>query len=100
MQQLTSSSPVLIVSALSFALHPHPSYLQGQLGNGRTGEHIAKANTVAFEKADEPMAVGGELSGKKITMVASGTAHSCALDEDGCVPVLPRSTLRLTLRDD
>jgi alpha-tubulin suppressor-like RCC1 family protein len=57
----------------------------GQTGTGRTGEHIAKANTVAFDLLSEPTLVGGALAGRKVVQVACGTAHSIALDDEGLV---------------
>jgi len=58
----------------------------GQLGNGRTGEHIVSAGKIAFDVEPEPILVKG-LEGKKITQIACGQQHSIALDSEGVVYV-------------
>jgi alpha-tubulin suppressor-like RCC1 family protein len=78
---------------------------KGQLGNGRTGEHIATGNRTGFDVESEPsekpthpsrsvrswtltlttialVPVKG-LDEKKIVHIACGQQHSIALDEDG-----------------
>ncbi|KAI9455036.1 RCC1/BLIP-II [Russula earlei] len=57
---------------------------KGQLGNGRTGEHIATGNRTAFDIESEPIPIKG-LDDKKIVQIACGQQHSIALDEDGIV---------------
>ncbi|KAL7414472.1 regulator of chromosome condensation 1/beta-lactamase-inhibitor protein II [Mrakia frigida] len=57
----------------------------GQLGNGRTGEHIVSAGKNAFEVNWQPQLVRGALEGKKVVSVASGHSHSLALDSEGFV---------------
>ncbi|KAI0290568.1 regulator of chromosome condensation 1/beta-lactamase-inhibitor protein II [Russula brevipes] len=59
---------------------------KGQLGNGRTGEHIATGNRTGFDIESEPIPVKG-LDDKKIVQIACGQQHSIALDEDGIVYV-------------
>ncbi|ETW78511.1 hypothetical protein HETIRDRAFT_386679 [Heterobasidion irregulare TC 32-1] len=59
---------------------------KGQLGNGRTGEHIVTGNKSAYDIETEPILVKG-LQDKKITQIACGHNHSIALDEDGVVYV-------------
>ncbi|KAF8264509.1 regulator of chromosome condensation 1/beta-lactamase-inhibitor protein II [Lactarius quietus] len=59
---------------------------KGQLGNGRTGEHIATGNRTGFDIESEPIPVKG-LDEKKIVHIACGQQHSIALDEDGLVYV-------------
>jgi len=77
---------------------------KGQLGNGRTGEHIATGNRTGFDIESEPseiffhaesnvakhslthgvcvVPVRG-LDDKKIVQISCGQQHSIALDEDG-----------------
>lgn len=57
---------------------------KGQLGNGRTGEHIVSAGKVAFDVESEPVLVRG-MDGKKIVQIACGQQHSIALDSEGLV---------------
>ncbi|KAH9989909.1 regulator of chromosome condensation 1/beta-lactamase-inhibitor protein II [Russula compacta] len=59
---------------------------KGQLGNGRTGEHIATGNRTGFDIESEPIPVKG-LDDKQIVQIACGQQHSIALDEDGIVYV-------------
>ncbi|KAH9988564.1 regulator of chromosome condensation 1/beta-lactamase-inhibitor protein II [Russula vinacea] len=59
---------------------------KGQLGNGRTGEHIATGNRTGFDIESEPIPVMG-LDDKKIAQIACGQQHSIALDEEGIVYV-------------
>ncbi|VDC05500.1 unnamed protein product [Peniophora sp. CBMAI 1063] len=59
---------------------------KGQLGVGRTGEHIATGNRTAFDIEPEPLLVKG-FEGKTIVQVASGQQHSIALDDAGVVYV-------------
>ncbi|KDQ62001.1 hypothetical protein JAAARDRAFT_528999 [Jaapia argillacea MUCL 33604] len=58
----------------------------GQLGNGRTGEHIVTGNKTAYDIETEPILVRG-LDDKKIVQIACGQQHSIALDSDGIVYV-------------
>ncbi|EIN06350.1 RCC1/BLIP-II [Punctularia strigosozonata HHB-11173 SS5] len=58
----------------------------GQLGNGRTGEHIVSAGKTAFEVVSEPLLVRG-LDDRKIVDVSCGQQHSVALDSQGLVYV-------------
>ncbi|EPT01146.1 hypothetical protein FOMPIDRAFT_1121068, partial [Fomitopsis schrenkii] len=58
----------------------------GQLGNGRTGEHIVSAGKTAFDVEYEPIPVRG-LDGKKITHIACGQQHSIVMDSEGVVYV-------------
>ena len=75
---------------------------KGQLGRGRTGEHIISAGKTGFDIEAEPGAyrtwvnivprtdhhftvlVKG-LDGKKIVQIACGQQHTVALDSDGYV---------------
>ncbi|KAH9941975.1 RCC1/BLIP-II [Amylocystis lapponica] len=59
---------------------------KGQLGNGKTGEHIVTAGKTAFDIESEPILVRG-LSDKKIVQIACGPQHSVALDSEGLVYV-------------
>ncbi|KAI9433482.1 RCC1/BLIP-II [Lactarius indigo] len=59
---------------------------KGQLGNGRTGEHIATGNRTGFDIESEPIPVKG-LDDKKILHIACGQQHSIALDDEGLVYV-------------
>lgn len=56
----------------------------GQLGNGRSGEHIIMAGRVAYDTVSIPVRAifPGDV---KIRQVACGTNHSVALDADGKV---------------
>ncbi|THG93459.1 hypothetical protein EW145_g8369, partial [Phellinidium pouzarii] len=56
----------------------------GQLGNGRTGEHIATGNKIMFDVYSEPVLVKG-LEGKVITHVSCGHQHTIAMDSEGFV---------------
>ncbi|KZT69242.1 RCC1/BLIP-II protein [Daedalea quercina L-15889] len=76
-------SILLTASGKVFALG---SGEHGQLGNGRTGEHIVSAGKTAFDVESEPILVKG-LEGKKITQIACGQQHSIALDSEGVVYV-------------
>ncbi|PCH44602.1 RCC1/BLIP-II [Wolfiporia cocos MD-104 SS10] len=58
----------------------------GQLGNGKTGEHIVSAGKTAFDVEWEPIPVKG-LEGKNIVQIACGQQHSVALDTAGLVYV-------------
>ncbi|TFK48358.1 RCC1/BLIP-II [Heliocybe sulcata] len=57
---------------------------KGQLGNGRTGEHIVTGNKTAYDVESEPILVRG-LEGKNIVEIACGQQHSIALDDTGLV---------------
>jgi len=59
---------------------------KGQLGNGRTGEHIVTGNKTAYDIETEPILIRG-LEDKKITQIACGQQHSIATDEQGLVYV-------------
>ncbi|GBE86634.1 predicted protein [Sparassis crispa] len=59
---------------------------KGQLGNGKTGEHIVTAGKVAFDVEHEPILVKG-LEDCKIVKIACGQQHSVALDSEGLVHV-------------
>ncbi|KAG2364307.1 regulator of chromosome condensation 1/beta-lactamase-inhibitor protein II [Suillus spraguei] len=59
---------------------------KGQLGNGRTGEHIITGNKTAFDIETEPIPVKG-LDDKTIIDIACGPQHSVALDSQGLVYV-------------
>ncbi|EMD39122.1 hypothetical protein CERSUDRAFT_46878, partial [Gelatoporia subvermispora B] len=58
----------------------------GQLGHGRTGEHIVSAGKTAFDIEWEPIPVKG-LDNKHIVDIACGAQHSVALDAEGMVHV-------------
>lgn len=58
----------------------------GQLGNGRTGEHIITGNKTAYDVHNNPISVKA-LDGKHITQIACGPQHSIALDSEGIVYV-------------
>ncbi|KAF8514474.1 RCC1/BLIP-II [Gautieria morchelliformis] len=59
---------------------------KGQLGNGRTGEHITTGNKTGFDAQSEPLPVKG-LAGKTIVDIDSGNQHSIVLDNEGFVYV-------------
>jgi alpha-tubulin suppressor-like RCC1 family protein len=42
-----------------------------------------------FEEVWTPKAVGGLLTGKKVTTISAGASHSLAITEDGKVPRVP-----------
>jgi hypothetical protein len=58
----------------------------GQLGNGRTGEHITTGNKNAFDVEAHPIPVR-DLDDKKIVDIACGQQHTIAIDEQGVVYV-------------
>ncbi|KAF9233720.1 regulator of chromosome condensation 1/beta-lactamase-inhibitor protein II [Melanogaster broomeanus] len=59
---------------------------KGQLGNGRTGEHIITGNKTAYDIETEPIPVKG-LEDKTITDIVCGPQHSVAIDDQGVVYV-------------
>ncbi|EGN96958.1 hypothetical protein SERLA73DRAFT_185217 [Serpula lacrymans var. lacrymans S7.3] len=59
---------------------------KGQLGNGRTGEHIVTGNKTAYDIEVEPIRVRG-LDDKKIVQISCGQQHTVALDSQGLVYV-------------
>ncbi|EIW75324.1 RCC1 BLIP-II [Coniophora puteana RWD-64-598 SS2] len=59
---------------------------KGQLGNGRTGEHIVTGNKTAFDIEVDPIPVKG-LNDKVITDIACGQQHAVAIDEKNVVYV-------------
>ncbi|KAI0041832.1 RCC1/BLIP-II [Auriscalpium vulgare] len=59
---------------------------KGQLGNGRTGEHIATGNRTAFDVESDPIPVKG-IDDKKIVDVSCGQQHTIAIDDEGLVLV-------------
>ncbi|KAH8104111.1 RCC1/BLIP-II [Cristinia sonorae] len=59
---------------------------KGQLGNGKTGEHIVTGGKTMFDYEWEPILVRG-MEGKKVTQIACGQQHSIALDDKGVVYV-------------
>ncbi|KAI5980788.1 regulator of chromosome condensation 1/beta-lactamase-inhibitor protein II [Pisolithus albus] len=59
---------------------------KGQLGNGRTGEHITTGNKTGFDIEANPIPVKG-LDDKVITDIASGSQHTIAIDSRGVVYV-------------
>jgi hypothetical protein len=89
--------PVLLMCLTVYACG---SGEKGQLGNGRTGEHIATGNRTGFDVESEPsekpacpdpcltlitialVPVKG-LDEKKIVQIACGQQHSIALDDEG-----------------
>ncbi|CED84407.1 Uncharacterized conserved protein, contains RCC1 domain [Phaffia rhodozyma] len=58
----------------------------GQLGHGKTGEHIISSGKNGFEVSWEPKLIKA-LDDKKIVQIASGNSHSLALDSEGFVYV-------------
>ncbi|KAI5116931.1 hypothetical protein M0805_005564 [Coniferiporia weirii] len=58
----------------------------GQLGNGRTGEHIATGNKSMFDVYSEPVLVKG-MEGRHITHISCGHQHTIAMDKEGLVYV-------------
>lgn len=58
----------------------------GQLGNGKTGEHIVSAGKTAFDIEWEPIPVKG-LDDREIVQIACGQQHSVALTSEGLVYV-------------
>ncbi|KAI9572017.1 regulator of chromosome condensation 1/beta-lactamase-inhibitor protein II [Boletus coccyginus] len=59
---------------------------KGQLGNGRTGEHITTGNKTAYDIETEPVPVKG-LDDKTIADIVCGAQHSVAIDIQGVVYV-------------
>ncbi|KAI6010409.1 hypothetical protein PISMIDRAFT_680523 [Pisolithus microcarpus 441] len=59
---------------------------KGQLGNGRTGEHITTGNKTGFDIEANPIPVKG-LDDKVIRDIASGSQHTIAIDSQGVVYV-------------
>ncbi|KIJ65345.1 hypothetical protein HYDPIDRAFT_88099 [Hydnomerulius pinastri MD-312] len=59
---------------------------KGQLGNGRTGEHIITGNKTAYDIETEPIPVKG-LDDKTIVDIVCGPQHSVAIDSQGVVYV-------------
>ncbi|KAG8808766.1 hypothetical protein FRC17_003791, partial [Serendipita sp. 399] len=57
---------------------------KGQLGNGRTGEHIITSGRAVFDTEHIPLLVKG-LADRKIVQIASGLQHSLVLDSEGQV---------------
>ncbi|TFY68028.1 hypothetical protein EVJ58_g1267 [Rhodofomes roseus] len=84
--QAAAGTTFSIVATASGKVFAFGSGEHGQLGNGRTGEHIVSAGKTAFDVESEPILVKG-LEGKKITKVACGQQHSIALGSDGVVYV-------------
>ncbi|CAL1714552.1 unnamed protein product [Somion occarium] len=78
-----SFSLVLTESGRVFAFG---SAEKGQLGNGKTGEHIVTGGKVVFDAEWEPIPVRG-FDNKKIVEIACGQQHSIARDEEGLVYV-------------
>jgi len=81
-----AKDPVVKVSAgLTFSLvctesgkvYAMGSSEKGQLGNGRTGEHFASGNKLAFVNESDPILVKA-LAEKKIVSVACGQQHALA----------------------
>ncbi|KAF8521621.1 regulator of chromosome condensation 1/beta-lactamase-inhibitor protein II [Hysterangium stoloniferum] len=58
----------------------------GQLGNGRTGEHITAGNKTGYDVHSDPVPVKG-LTGKIIVDIAAGNQHSILMDSEGFVYV-------------
>ncbi|OCH96269.1 RCC1/BLIP-II protein [Obba rivulosa] len=79
----TTFSIVLTESGKVFAFG---SAEHGQLGHGKTGEHIVSAGKTAFDIEWEPIPVRG-LDNKQIVQIACGAQHSIALDVEGMVYV-------------
>ncbi|KAL4249963.1 Protein RCC2 [Abortiporus biennis] len=57
---------------------------KGQLGHGKTGEHIVTGGKTVFDAEWDPIPVKG-LDDKKIVEIACGQQHSIALDDTGNV---------------
>jgi len=81
---MMSCSDALWITCL--AVYAFGSGEKGQLGTGRTGEHIITGNKTAYDVHSDPTPVRG-LEGKKITQIACGQQHTVALDSDGVVYV-------------
>ncbi|KDN46969.1 RCC1/BLIP-II [Tilletiaria anomala UBC 951] len=57
---------------------------KGQLGNGRTGEHIATGNRTAYALHARPLLVSaGGLAEHRVTQISAGLQHAVALTEEG-----------------
>ncbi|KAG8854820.1 hypothetical protein FRB96_007349 [Tulasnella sp. 330] len=84
--------PIKVAAGVSFSLvltesgkvYSFGSGANGQLGNGRTGEHIITGNKTGYDAVSEPTLVR-DLGGKKITDISCGQQHSIALDSEGYV---------------
>ncbi|KZT36865.1 RCC1/BLIP-II protein [Sistotremastrum suecicum HHB10207 ss-3] len=57
---------------------------KGQLGNGKTGEHIATGNKILFDLHSDPILVRN-LESHKIVSLSCGNQHSILLDSEGYV---------------
>ncbi|KAI0692446.1 RCC1 BLIP-II [Cytidiella melzeri] len=75
-----------LVLTASGRVYAFGSAEKGQLGNGKTGEHIVQAGKVAFDVEPEPLLVKA-LNDKTIVQIACGQQHSVALDSEGLVYV-------------
>ncbi|PVF92999.1 RCC1/BLIP-II protein [Serendipita vermifera] len=75
-----------IVLTASGRVYAFGSGEKGQLGNGRTGEHIITSGRAVFDTEHIPLLVKG-LANRKIVQIASGAQHSIVLDSEGYVLV-------------
>ncbi|ORX40572.1 regulator of chromosome condensation 1/beta-lactamase-inhibitor protein II [Kockovaella imperatae] len=60
------------------------SHESGQLGSGKTGARLMKANKMYHDLESYPILIRG-LEGHKIVQIASGNQHSLAMSDDGLV---------------
>lgn len=82
--QASAGNTFSLVLTASGKVYAFGSGEKGQLGNGRTGEHIITSGRAVFDTEHEPLLVKG-LADRKIVQIASGLQHSLVLDSDGFV---------------
>ncbi|KAG8905221.1 hypothetical protein FRB99_000441 [Tulasnella sp. 403] len=83
--------PVKVCAGVTFSLvltqsgkvYSFGSGDHGQLGNGRTGEHIITGNKTGFDVIYEPVHI--KTFDKKIVNISTGQQHSIAIDVEGRV---------------
>ncbi|KAG8870194.1 hypothetical protein FRC20_000247 [Serendipita sp. 405] len=84
--QASAGNTFSLVLTASGKVYAFGSGEKGQLGNGRTGEHIITSGRAVFDTENIPLLVKG-LTDRKIVQIASGLQHSLVLDSEGYVLV-------------
>ncbi|KAG8808756.1 hypothetical protein FRC17_003795, partial [Serendipita sp. 399] len=82
--QASAGNTFSLVLTASGKVYAFGSGEKGQLGNGRTGEHIITSGRAVFDTEHIPLLVKG-LADRKIVQIASGLQHSLVLDSEGQV---------------